>query len=187
MNFKLIETNRLLLKGLTPEDMSEIFEQNQKPKIKEILGHRSDDDYEKELHKYQNGYSSYNRSFMLFLLEDKASGVIIGRCGLHNWNTDHWRAEIGYHMMDEAFKQKGLMSEAVEAIIHYGFKSMNLNRIEALVASYNEPSLKILEKNGFVKEGVLRNHYYINGVFEDSIVFSKLYEEFTEKKRNDEK
>jgi Acetyltransferases, including N-acetylases of ribosomal proteins len=187
MNFKLIETSRLILKGLTPEDMTEIFERNHKPKIKEILGHRSEADYEKELHKYQNGYSSYNRSFMLFLLEDKASGTIIGRCGLHNWNTDHWRAEIGYHMEDESFKQQGLMSEAVEAIIDYGFKMLNLNRIEALVASYNEPSLKILERNGFVKEGVLRNHYYVNGVFEDSIVFSKLYEESTGEKRNDEK
>ena len=178
MNFKLIETNRLILKGLTPEDMTEIFERNHKPKIKEILGHRSEEDYEKELYKYKNGYSSYNRSFMLFLLEDKASGKIIGRCGLHNWNTDHWRAEIGYNMEDESFKQQGLMSEAVEAIIHYGFKLMNLNRIEALVATYNTASLRLLEKNGFVREGVLRNHYYINGVFEDSIVFSKLHEEY---------
>lgn len=179
MNFKLIETNRLLLKGLSPEAMTEIFERNHKPKIKEILGHQSEEDYEKELHKYKNGYSSYNRSFMLFLLEDKASGKIIGRCGLHNWNTDHWRAEIGYHMIDESFKQQGLMSEAVEAIIHYGFKGMNLNRIEALVASYNTASLRLLEKNGFIREGVLRNHYYVNGVFEDSILFSKLREKYT--------
>ena len=177
MNFKLIETNRLLLKGLTPEDMTDIFERNYKPKIKEILGHRSDADYEKELYKYKNGYSSYNRSFMLFLLEDKASGKIIGRCGLHNWNTDHSRAEIGYHMEDENFKQKGLMSEAVQAIIDYGFKMLNLNRIEALVADYNTASLRLLEKNGFVKEGLLRNHYYINGTFEDSVMFSKLNEE----------
>lgn len=178
MNFKIIETNRMILKGLTPEDMSEIFEQNHKPKIKEILGHRSEEDYEKELHKYKSGYSSYNRSFMLFLMEDKASGKIIGRCGLHNWNRDHWRAEIGYLMEDESFKQQGLMSEAVEAVIDYGFKQMNLNRIEALVADYNTASLKLLEKNGFVKEGVMRNHYYVNGVFEDSVVFSLLREEY---------
>lgn len=178
MNFKIIETNRMILKGLTPEDMSEIFEQNHKPKIKEILGHRSEEDYEKELHKYKSGYSSYNRSFMLFLMEDKTSGKIIGRCGLHNWNRDHWRAEIGYLMEDEGFKQQGLMSEAVEAVIDYGFKQMNLNRIEALVADYNTASLKLLEKNGFVKEGVMRNHYYVNGVFEDSVVFSLLREEY---------
>lgn len=177
-DFKLIETNRLLLKGLTPEDMTTIFEQNHKPEIKAILGHRSDEDYEKELHKYKNGYASYNRSFMLFLLEDKTSGKVIGRCGLHNWNRDHWRAEIGYVMEDEAFKQQGLMSEAVEAIIDYGFNRIGLNRIEALVADYNTASLRLLEKNGFIKEGTLRKHYCVNGVFEDSVVLALLREEY---------
>ena len=174
----------MLLKGLTPADMTEIFKSNQKTRVKEILGHRSEEDYEKEHNKYKNGYASYNRSFILFLLEDKASGKIIGRCGLHNWNKDHWRAEIGYSMEDESFKQRGLMSEAVEAVIDYGFKQMDLNRIEALVADYNTASLRLLEKNGFIREGVMRNHYYVNGVFEDSIVFSLLREEYIMEKGN---
>lgn len=178
-DFKLIETNRLLLKGLSPQDMTDLFENYPMEEIKQILGHRSDADYEKEYHKYKNGYASYNRSFLLFLLEDKASGKIIGRCGLHNWNVDHSRAEIGYSMEDERFKQRGLMSEAVEAIIDYGFNSLKLNRIEALVADYNTPSLRLLEKNGFVQEGVLRNHYLVDGVFEDSVMFSKLRKEYT--------
>ncbi len=182
IDFKLIETNRLLLKGLYPQDMTNIFENHSKDEIKTILGHRSEEDYQKEERKYRNGYASYNRSFLLFLLEDKASGKIIGRCGLHNWNTDHQRAEIGYSMEDESFKQRGLMSEAVEAIIDYGFSKLKLNRIEALVASYNMASLRLLEKNGFVQEGVLRNHYLVDGIFEDSVVFSKLQEEFFESK-----
>lgn len=183
MNFKRIETNRLILKGLSPEDMKTVFENYPKEEIKQLLGHRSEEDYLKEENKYQNGYASYNRSFILFLLTDKASGTIIGRCGLHNWNEEHKRAEIGYSMEDESYKKLGLMSEAVEAVIDYGFKTLNLNRIEALVASYNVPSLRLLEKNGFVREGVLRNHYLVSGVFEDSLMFSKLYDEYvTEKK-----
>lgn len=177
MDFKRIETNRLMLKGLFPQDMTILFEKYPKEEIKSILGHQSEEAYQKEAFKYQNGYSSYNRSFLLFLMEDKASGKIIGRCGLHNWNTDHARAEIGYFMEDESFKQKGLMSEAVEAIVDYGFKILNLNRIEALVADYNTASLRLLEKNGFVQEGVLRNHYLVNEVFEDSLMFAKLREE----------
>lgn len=178
MNFKLIETKRLLLKGLSPNDMTEIFERNLKPMIMTILGHRSEADYEKEYHKYKNGYAAYNRSFMLFLLEDKTSGKIIGRCGLHNWNTDHWRAEIGYAMEDEDYKKQGLMGEAVEAIIDYGFKFLNLHRIEALVGKENIPSLRLMEKNNFIREGVLREHYYVAGKFEDSVMFSRLREEY---------
>jgi ribosomal-protein-alanine N-acetyltransferase len=182
MNFKQIETSRLILKGLSPEDMKIVFEQYPKEEIKQILGHRSEEDYLKEEYKYRNGYASYNRSFILFLLTDKASGTIIGRCGLHNWNTDHSRAEIGYSMEDESFKRLGLMSEAVEAIIDYGFRQLNLNRIEALVAPNNIPSLRLMEKNNFIREGLLRKHYNVSGFFEDSVMFSKLYEEYTNEK-----
>lgn len=184
MNFKQIETKRLILKGLSPEDMKIIFENYPKEEIKQILGHRSEEDFLKEEQKYKNGYASYNRSFLLFLLTDKTSGTIIGRCGLHNWNMDHRRAEIGYSMEDESYKKLGLMSEALEAVIDYGFNHLNLNRIEALVASYNVPSLRLLEKNGFVWEGVLRNHYLVDEVFEDSILFSKLHEEYVNDKKH---
>ena len=55
---------------------------------------------------------------------------------------------------------------------------MNLHRIEALAASYNIPSLKLLDKMNFKKEGVLREHYSVNDRMEDSVVFSLLKSEF---------
>lgn len=178
MNFELIETKRLLLKGLSPVAMNAVFENYSKAEIKRILGHRSEEAYLKEESKYKNGYSSYNRSFMLFLLTDKATETIIGRCGIHNWNNDHRRAEIGYVMEDETYKRKGLMSEAVEAVIQYGFEKMNLHRLEALVGTGNIPSLRMMEKYRFTKEGILRQHYYNAGKYEDSVFFSKLHEEY---------
>lgn len=177
MNFITIETDRLLLKGLSNEDMKSVFNDLSKLEIMELLGHRSEEDYEKEAFKHQNGYSSYNRSFILFLLMDKESRGIIGRCGLHNWNKEHKRAEIGYNMQDDAFKRKGLMSEAVKAIIEYGFKALQLNRIEALVGIGNTPSLRLMEKNNFRKEGVLRQHVCMDGEFGDSVLFSLLLDE----------
>ena len=117
MNLITIETRRLELKGISPDGMKYIFENLTKSEIKKILGHRSEEDYRKEENKYRNGYSSYNRSFILFLLTDKESNTIIGRCGLHNWNKEHKRAEIGYIMEDENFKGKGLMTEAIYAIM----------------------------------------------------------------------
>src|SRR4051812_37223461 len=130
MNLEIIETKRLLLKVLSPADIKYIFENHSKPEIKTMLGHRSEEDYQREENKYKNGYSSYNRSFKAFLLTDKASGTIIGRCGIHNWNAEHRRGEIGYMMEDEDYKGKGLMAEAVSVVIAYGFDKMNLHRIE---------------------------------------------------------
>jgi [ribosomal protein S5]-alanine N-acetyltransferase len=178
MNFEIIETKRLLLKGFSPDDMKYVFENYSKPEIKKILGHRTEKDYQKEESKYKNGYSCYNRSFKLFLMTDKASDTIIGRCGIHNWNAEHSRAEIGYVIEDESYKRKGLMTETLDVIIGYGFKTMNLNRMEALVGSRNIPSLKLMEKFNFIKEGRLRQHYYTADKYEDSILFSKLHSEY---------
>ena len=182
MNFEIIETSRLILKGLSPVDMMYIFENRSKPEIKNILGHRSEEDYQKEESKYKKGYSSYNRSFKLFLMTDKASNTIIGRCGIHNWNVEHRRAEIGYVIEIESYKRKGLMAEALNVIIEYGFDKMNLNRIEALFGSGNIPSLRLMEKNNFIKEGLLRQHYYTADKYEDSILFSKLHHEYINEK-----
>jgi len=184
MSFVYLETSRLILKGISPGDMKYIFEHLTKPEIKKILGHRSEEDYRKEEFKYKNGYSSYNRNFLLFLLTDKESNTIIGRCGIHNWNKEHRRAEIGYIMEDESFRRKGLMTEAICAIIDYGFNYMKLNRIEALVGIENAPSLRLMKKYNFKKEGVLKQHLHISNQFEDSVLFSRLYCDYINEKKN---
>ena len=178
MNFELIETNRLLLKGISSDNMKSIFNNLSKSDIKKALGHRSEEDYITELNKHKNGYSSYNRSFILFLLIEKEYEIIIGRCGLHNWNVLHNRAEIGYVINDVDFKRKGFMTEAAQAIINFGFNTLKLNRIEALVGSNNIPSLRIMEKFNFIKEGLLRQHIHVGDQYEDTILFSKLLNEY---------
>ena len=180
----IIETQRLKLTGYTCQDMTFIFENFSRDEIKKILGHRTDEDYQIEEYKYKNGYASYNRAFILFLLTERTTKSIIGRCGLHNWNKEHHRAEIGYNISDENFKRKGLMTEAVSSIIDYGFKELNLHRIEALVGSNNIPSLKIIESQHFTREGLLRQHYYLANKYEDSIVFSILYKEYIDNKND---
>ena len=184
LNPIIIETKRLKLTGFSPQDMTSVFENFSKDERRKILGHRTEEDYQKEEYKYKNGYASYNRSFILFLLSEKEYDNIIGRCGLHNWNVEHNRAEIGYNISDENFKRKGLMTEAVSAIIDYGFNTLKLHRIEALVGSNNIPSLKIMERNRFIKEGLLRQHYYITDKYEDSVLFSKLYNEYIDEKND---
>ena len=175
MELKLLTTPRLILKILSPEDFIYTFENNSESEIKKILGHNSDEEYLKEKNKYENGYTTYNRSFKYFQIIKKNSGTIIGGCGFHNWYPDHRRAELGYVITEEEFKGKRIMSEALEVVIDYGFNKLNLHRIEALVGTNNIPSLKLMGKFNFVKEGVLRQHYFVNNQFEDSVIFSKLH------------
>jgi len=177
-----IETPRLKLIGYSSRDVTSIFEKLSRVEVMKTLGHNSEEDYQKEEYKHRNGYSSYNRDFILFLLMEKVTNNIIGRCGLHNWNREHNRAEIGYNISSEEHKRKGLMTEAVSAIIDYGFNELNLNRIEALVGCKNIPSIKIIEKQLFVREGLLRQHCLVGEEYEDSILFSILDSEFAVRK-----
>lgn len=174
LKFEIIETPRMTLKGIPNQLMYNIFESYPKEQIKIILGHTSDEAFEKELYKHKNGYSSYRSAFVLFLLVDNTTQEIIGRCGLHNWNAECFRAEIGYHIEEERNKNKGYMSEAVAAIIDYGFNQLNLNRIEATVNPQNIPSVKILQKFRFVQEGYLKQHYFTSGQFVDSLILALL-------------
>jgi len=175
---EIIETNRLILRGFSEKDITYIFDNFTKTEIKKTLGHSSDEEYEKELYKHKNGYASYNRSFMLFLLVDKNTQKTIGRCGIHNWNKDHQRAEIGYNMTDENFKNQGFMTEALAPIIAYGFQKLNLNRLEAIVNIDNMASLKLIHKNNFVKEAQMKKYFKISDAFEDAYFFALLKDEY---------
>ena len=173
MTFETIETDRLLLQKLTPEIMKRIFEENNDDEIKKTLG-ISEDEFVRQKKIHEKGYESYNRSMLNFQMVEKYSAKIIGNCGFHTWNPQHHRAEIGYALNAEEFKNKGFMKEALEKIIEFGFQEMNLNRIEALIDENNLPSRKLLDYFGFTKEGIARGHYLVDGVFEDSVLFSLL-------------
>lgn len=178
--FQTFHTPRLLLRKLTPEDYKHIFTNWSKPEICEFLGLQSDEEFEREKGKSDGGYNTYRTSMVYFQIILKDSNKVIGGCGFHNWRPDHHRAEIGYMLKEDADKNKGYMSEVVKAVIDYGFREMGLHRIEALVGPENVPSLKLMEKFHFQREGQLREHFFINNRFEDSVAFSLLKSEYEE-------
>ena len=178
MEFETLTTDRLILRILSPEVYDFIYQNLSEEEQMKFLGLSSEEELTKEKNKYDQGLSMFNKSFRGFQLIDKASDKIIGWCGYHIWYTEHSRAEIGYGLFDDAFKQKGLMSEALPTIIEYGFITMKLHRIEALAATYNIPSVKLLDKLNFKREGVLREHYLVDDRMEDSVVYSLLRSEF---------
>lgn len=178
MEFEVIHTERLMLRKLTPAVFAALFENCSDSEIKNYLGLNSDAELAREREKLKGGYVTYDRTIMAFLLVLKEGGETIGRCGYHNWYADHNKAELGYAMSKEEHKRKGYMSEAVAAILDYGFNEMNLIRIEAGVGPTNTASLRIIKKSGFTQEGYLRKHYVRDGETQDTIIFSLLKEEY---------
>jgi len=112
-----------------------------------------------------------------------AGQEIIGTCGFHNWKKEHARAEIGYEM-DPRYWGQGLMSEAVLTILEYGFAEMRLNRVEAFVTVGNRKSLSFLERNGFLREGTLRQYEWARGCYQDQWICSLLKQDWDNRKRS---
>jgi len=179
MQFKELHTDRLILRLYTPETARHVFTTMTDAELMNFFGLESAEALAREKEKFSLGVATYNRTFANFYLIDKETGKVIGGCGYHTWAPDHRRAEIGYALDSEEHKQRGLMTEALIAILKYGFEEMNLHRIEALTDPENAVSQKLLTRFGFVKEGVLRQHYVIDGVPTDSVAYSLLKPEFT--------
>jgi ribosomal-protein-alanine N-acetyltransferase len=80
---------------------------------------------------------------------------------------------IGY-TLDQEHNGKGYMSEAIRLTVEFAFNELKLHRIEAGVMPHNLASMRILEKNGFHKEGLARKNVKINGRWEDHQILAIL-------------
>lgn len=178
MPFRYLETARLRLRLLDSELYSMVFKTYNDEALMDFFGFIKPEMLVAERKKFEGGLTTYNRSFLLFQLIDKKTDKVIGSCGFHNWLSVHARAEIGYVLHDVDSRQKGYMSEAVSAIIDYGFTEMKLQRIEALTSPHNEASIKIIEAHKFTKEGLLRKHFCVEGDFSDSVIYGLLKEDY---------
>jgi len=94
-------------------------------------------------------------------------GEFAGMIGLHSQSDVYRKSlEIGY-WLGEAFWGKGIATEAVKLIVDYGFKHHDINRIWAGLFEYNKATKRVLEKNGFEMEGVLKKAVFKNGEYWD--------------------
>jgi ribosomal-protein-alanine N-acetyltransferase len=178
MDFEIIATERLLLRILKPEHYKYIFENYAEAEIRSFFGILTDEEFFKAKMKYEGGYTTYRSTILQFQLIDKETQNLIGSSGYHNWFPEHHRAELGYQLTMDEYKNKGLMSETLKTILKYGFNTMDLNRIEAFIGPYNIPSLKLIKKYNFKQEALLRQHYMYNGIIDDSLLFALLKEEY---------
>jgi len=102
----------------------------------------------------------------------KGKTEIIGTIGFNNYTKQH-RANIGYDLQKD-YWNNGYISEALKAVINYGFEKLEINRIEAEVMPGNIYSEKALNRLGFKREGLLRDWMLWNGKHYDMIMYSLL-------------
>lgn len=177
-DFPSLETERLLLRTMKAGDLDFVYRHFSDTDIYRYLVDEEPITTREQAKEIIEFYvepvgNSYNR----WVLELKSEKRPIGTCGYHQWHKNHHRAEIGYDL-EKASWQQGLMSEALEAVLGFGFEKISINRIEAMVHPENEKSIRLLVKLGFQKEGLLRDFYYQSGSFHDHWLLTLLKKEW---------
>ena len=110
-------------------------------------------------------------AFLIFRTEDSA---LVGGLTLANIRRGVAQAgSIGY-WVGQPYANQGYMSAAVRALIPFCFGSLRLHRLEAACIPTNKPSIALLEKCGFQREGYARGYLCINGAWQDHLLFARL-------------
>jgi ribosomal-protein-alanine N-acetyltransferase len=173
-----LEMERLILRKMAPSDAEAVFAYASDPEVTRYViweTHRSIEDsrafLELESSKRESGGEPE------WGIVYKGDHRLIGTCGIVSWDPDHARAELGY-VLSRDYWGRGLMAEAVRAVISFGFQRMNLNRIEARCTAENAASARVMEKAGMTHEGTMRQREVIKGAYRDVKVYAILRREF---------
>lgn len=170
--FPILETARLRLREITKDDAEALYSYFSRDEVTKYYGQDSFTSLEQAqdlIEKFKSGYEE-KRAYR-WGIERKECPRLIGTIGFHAFAQAHKRAEVGYDLHPD-FWRKGIASEALSRVIDYGFETLDLTRIGAIVYAENEASHHMLLKNGFVKEGVLRKYMYQSGRAYDTNVYS---------------
>lgn len=179
ITFSEIRTPRLILRELNPPVVRRLFNNHTGPEVFHMLGCGTEQDYVAVKERYWVNFIDNPRlSFRSWLLIDPRTKGLIGDCSFHSWWLRHNYAEVGYGIWDSQYQNKGLMSEALEQVLRMGFEEMKLRRIEAFVIPSNRPSIQLMQKFGFRREGFLRRRLCQYGQVDDVLAFALLPEEY---------
>ncbi|WP_347338301.1 GNAT family N-acetyltransferase [Tumebacillus amylolyticus] len=107
----------------------------------------------------------------------KEDDRLVGTVLMYKLSRKFASAEIGFELAKE-FWGRGVMTEVLEQVVQFGFEELALNRLEASFATENVGSRRVLEKNGFVYEGTLRDKWYMNGRYWDGVVMGLLRKDY---------
>ena len=172
--FKDLASERLLLRQITPGDVNEIFELRSDPETMKYIPRplvTSIDEAMNHIEMIQD--KTEKNEGINWAITLKGSSKMIGIIGHYRVKWEHFRSEIGYMLLPE-YQGKGIISEAIQLMINYGFYEMQMHSLEAIIDPKNTASAKVLEKNNFVREAhFLQNEFY-DGKFLDTVIYSIL-------------
>ena len=172
-----IETSRLVLRKFRMNDWEDMLNHwAYDEKVQHMYGeptYTTKEEVKGLLEKYISNYEKEHT--YRWAVVEASSGVCIGQIAFFEVNPKHHFAEFEY-CIGRQFQNNGYITEATKAVIDYGFKEIDLNRIVISHRSDNLPSKRVIEKCGFEFEGNFRKAFNMNGEYVDRLFYALLKE-----------
>lgn len=148
---------RIILREITESDLDLVMEWRNRPEVMNCFFSRTMLTAEGQ-RKWFASYQVDDTDVMLMIVTH--DGIPIGTMALYHIDNANRKAEFGRVLLaDERFSGKGFAYEALELILAYAFKRLMLNRLYLEVFANNESAIRLYEKCGFIREGLLREDY----------------------------
>lgn len=171
----VLQTKRLRLRPITPADAEDLQRAASEREVAEAMISLPHPYPEGEAERYiaRQAADFAAETAVAFALEPRTAPKLGGVVEIRAIEPAHCQAELSFWLAAELWGQ-GYMSEALGPVLRYGFENLNLNRLYAYHMVRNPGSGRVLQKNGFVQEGLLRQRVYKAGVFEDVKIWAIL-------------
>ncbi|WP_188577902.1 GNAT family N-acetyltransferase [Azorhizobium oxalatiphilum] len=128
--------------------------------------------YRRRMRRYARDMMA-DEAYPLFLFRSH-DHALVGGLTLSNIRRGVCQAASLGYWMGERYAGQGYMSAGVAAMLPLAYDVLHLRRIEAACMTHNTPSIRLLERLGFVREGYARQYLCINGIWEDHLLFARL-------------
>lgn len=182
MNLPILYTERLIIRPLAVSDAEDMFEYAQTNLVGPKAGWAPHQNIQETIHILRN-MVLFKPQYELgnWAIVDRFTNKMIGTIELYNY-VPSFKAELGY-ALNPKYWGKGLVTEACFKVLDFGFKDLELKRIEAGTFVDNYQSQRVCEKIGMVREGIARNGYIrYDGIVFDKVMYGITNEEFYNKK-----
>ncbi len=177
-SFPTLSTNRLLMRQIITGDAEALFAIRSDEESMKYFGQELYKSLAETITVIKLMEERYTRKEALrWVITLKEYDQLIGTCTLFHFDEGFHRAETGYEL-NRAFWGKGIMTEAMSAILTFGFSELGLHRIEAVIDIENERSKNLLFRLGFTYEGNLRQRFLFLDQFLDEYYFGLLKDEW---------
>ena len=170
-------TERLVLRDYTMDDLEVEYHNNTDPELFKYMpfGPGTLEGTKERIDRMIKKREQDPRTDFDVAVTSKKTMELIGGCRLNK--VSDIEGHVGYKLA-RRYWGKGYATEAVRALVDYGFRVLNLHRVYATVHPENAASIRVLEKVGMVLEGRLRENFVYDGEYRDSLIYSILEHEW---------